>query len=474
MVMGELAVQKDVVVIGSGPAGYVCAIRLGQLGKKVMLIENEKLGGVCLNIGCIPSKALISFSHMVENLNDAGTMGISAKIEGIDFEKTQAWKQAVVDKLISGIKFLLEKNNVEIVYGNAYFESANRLKIDNNPEMQAVEFRKCVIATGSKPMQLKGVQFDGKQIVGSTEALSFTKIPKTLAVIGGGYVGIELAGVYASLGTKVTVIEAGPRILPIVEKEFSDIVEGQLKEKKVEILSNTLVQLAEKTDTTVRLSCIQGGMPKKIEAEKVLVAIGRKPWTESLRLQNTQVQSDEKGFIKVNKAMKTTDPSIYAIGDVAGQPMLAHKAFREGKIAAESIAGMDVSFDNVAMPSVIFSEPEIAVVGLSEEEAKKQGYETIIGRFPFSASGRAMTVNETKGFVKVVGDRASQSVLGIGIVGYNASELLGEASLAVEMGARLEDIAATIHAHPTLSETIMEAAEDALGKSVHIFRKKPI
>lgn len=471
MVMGELAIQRKVAVIGSGPAGYVAAIRLGQLGVQTVLIEKERIGGVCTNRGCIPSKALIHFTEILKEFRKAGEMGIEAEIKKIDFEKTQVWKQRVVDKLVSGINFLLEKNNVEIVIGSAIFENSNRIKINDNDEVQAIEFNKGVIATGSIPIELKGISFDGKQVISSRHALELSSIPKSIIVVGGGYVGVEMAGLLAELGSKVTILEAGNRILSIVEEDLARIVEQNLREKNVVIETNTFVDTCTKLDKKVVVHCKKNNEKISFEAEKILIAVGRKPNTKGLMLENTKVELNEKGFIKVDDQMHTTDASLFAIGDVTGEPMLAHRAFRQGKVVAEVIAGKNPVFDNNAIPSAIFSHPEIAVVGLSEEEAIKEGYKIVVGKFPFSASGRALTTNKKKGFVKIIADSSNHTVLGVRIVGSQASNLIGEGVLAVESFLRLEDIAFSIHPHPTFTEALMEAAEDALGQCIHLYKK---
>ncbi|MEK6949028.1 MAG: dihydrolipoyl dehydrogenase [Nanoarchaeota archaeon] len=462
-------IKADVAVIGAGPGGYVAAIRLAQLGKKVALIDKDNLGGICLNCGCIPSKALIYASELFGKIKEAEAMGIKADSVSMDFARMQEWKNGIISNLANGISFLCKQNNIEVVKGLAVFESSNKLKIDGNEEVFYVEFEKAIIAVGSKPTELPNFKFDGKQIISSTEALSLEKIPENLVVVGGGYIGLELGTVYAKLGTKVFVVEMADQLLPGFDKSIVMVLERNLNDMGVEIYLNAK---AEKFDNGKVIVDSKEKGKVSLDADNVLVAVGRAPIAKELKLENTKVKLDEKGFVKVDKSLMTTDKNIYAIGDVSEGPMLAHKASAQGKFVAELIAGEKVHYDRMIVPSVIFTDPEIAAVGLSEKEADEEGIKVKTGKYPFSASGRAMTKNKTEGFVKVIANSKDDKIIGVEIVGSDASDLISEAALAIRLGATLEDVALTIHPHPTLSEGLMEAAEAAMGKAIHIFNVK--
>ncbi len=469
MVVGDIPDAADVVIIGSGPGGYVAAIRAAQLGKSVMLIEKDKLGGLCLNYGCIPSKALIHASDVLEDIKHTQNMGISVSSVSFNAPKMQEWRQSVIEKLRDGIAFLMKKNGVDVKQGEAFFESSSRIGIRTEHGVELVDFKKAIIATGSKPRELKEFKFDGLRIISSKEALELTQIPKKMIIVGGGYIGIELGGMYAKLGTNVTITEWSPSILSFASSDVSAVVKKRLQQLGVRILENTNVAAAEIQPNGVKAKFVQNGSESWEETEVLLVCVGHYPITQNLGLEKTKVQLDEKGFVKVNEKLQTTDENIYAVGDVTGNPMLAHKAFRQGKIAAEVIAGEETGFNNRTVPSVIFSDPEIAMVGLTEKEAKAELQDNIlVGKFPMSASGRALTLSRQEGFVKVIAKKDTHEIVGIEIVGPSASDLIGEAGLAIELGAMLEDVASTIHPHPTLCEALSEAAEDALGKAIHV------
>ncbi len=474
MVVGEVAVETEVAVIGGGPGGYVCAIRLAQLGKKVMLVEKdpEGMGGICLNHGCIPSKALIHVSNLADSLSHLKELGINGAAASVDAKKLQEWKTGIVTSLRKNVENLCKRNGVEVVFGDAHFESSRRIGIAGNHEVAAIEFQQAVIASGSSPIELGAAPFDGKGIISSTESLQLTEIPPELVVIGSGYIGIENGTMYRKFGSKVTMIEKGPNVLPGIERDVVLVVEKRLKELGIDVFTNAEVQSVKEENGKMVVAAVQAGKPISVSADKVLVSIGRRPNTASLNLQNTKVQLDEKGFIKVNDKLQTSDGRIYAIGDVVGGAMLAHKAFMEGKVAAEVIAGGEVSFHNKAIPAVVFCDPEIAYVGISETDAVRLGRKVKIGKFPFNALGRAHTMENVAGFVKVIADFDSDVLLGAQIVGVEASDMISEASLAIEMGARLEDLALTIHPHPTLPEGLVEAAEVAMGKAIHLYSKK--
>lgn len=461
--------KAESVVVGAGPGGYVAAIRLGQLNKKVVLVDEDKLGGICLNYGCIPSKALISASESFDKIKKTSKMGIEVDKITIDFKKMQEWKDGIVSKLNQGIEFLCKKNNVTIVKGTAFFENSNRLKITDGKNISYIDFENAVIASGSKPVELPSFKFDGNKIISSREALCLKEIPKNLVVIGGGYIGLELGTVYARLGSKVCIVEMTEQILPGFDKSVVSILQKNLERLNVDVYVNAKADKIENNKVVIN-SKEKGKV--LLDASKVLVAVGRYPNTKNLGLENTKVKLDKKGFIEVDKNLKTDDGNIYAIGDVSIGPMLAHKASSQGKFVAEAIAGNKDKYENVVVPAVIFTDPEIATVGLNEREAKNKGIKTKMGKFPFSLSSRAMTKNETEGFVKVIANEKNSKIIGVQIIGSDASDLISEASLAIKMGATLDDVALTIHPHPTLSESLMEAAEATMEKAIHILNPK--
>lgn len=472
MVVGEFTTEVDVLVIGAGPGGYVAAIRAAQLGKKVTIVDKDALGGVCLNRGCIPSKALISAAHHYESMKDSESlnMGIVAESVSINFEKVQEWKEGIVNKLTGGVEGLLKGNKIEILKGEALFVSDNEARVIDGYDVNRYKFEHCIIATGSRPIELKPFPYEGR-ILSSTEALALKEIPKRMVVIGGGYIGIELGQTFTKFGTQVTILEGANQILPGFEKQLIQLVSKRLKKSNVEIVTNAMAQSAKQTEQDVTVTYKLGDEEKQITADYLLVTVGRKPNTEELGLDATEVKVSERGFIEVDQQCRTSVSNIFAIGDIVEGPALAHKASYEGKVAAEVIAQLPSVVDYKAIPSVVFSEPEIASVGLSEAEAKDEGYTVIAGKFPFGANGRALSKNAADGFVKVVADKETGIVLGAQIVGIEASTLIAEMVLAIEMGATLEDIALTIHAHPTLTETSMEACEVALGQAIHSMNK---
>lgn len=467
MVVGDASVEIDVLVIGAGPGGYVAAIRASQLGKSVLVVDKAELGGVCLNRGCIPSKALISAAHQYELVSHADSIGISAENVKIDFNKVQEWKNGIVKKQSGGVGMLLKGNKVQVFNGEALFINEHEARVFNDNETARYRFNHCIIATGSRPIELKAFPFGGR-IISSTEALSLNDIPKSMVVIGGGYIGIELGQTYAKFGTKVTVLEGSDTILPGFEKDLSQPVARNLKKLAVDVVTEAMAQGCEQTDKDVTVTYTVKGEEKKVTADYVLVTVGRRPNTDGdLSLELAGVEIGERGLIKVNEKCQTNVPHIYAIGDIVPGPALAHKASYEAKVAAESIAGLPSAVDYKVIPAVVFSDPEIAGVGLSETEAKEKGINVVVGKFPYGANGRAQSMNATDGFVKLIGDKDSGLLVGGYVVGAEASNLIAELTLAIEMGATLEDIALTIHAHPTLGEITMDAAEGALGHPIH-------
>ncbi len=466
MVMGSLRRKTEVAVIGAGPGGYVAALRAADLGKEVTLIEaRERPGGVCLIEGCIPSKTLINAVELVESAREAKRMGVTFKDVAIDLEALRKWKETVVTTLTKGISGLLDRRGVDVVHGRARFENSHALAIDGG-DVTGIDFENCIIATGSDPIPLPLESDPG--LWNSTDALAVPEIPEHLLVVGGGYIGFELGLVYAGLGSKVTVVEFLPTVLSGVDEDLLAAVLRRSRKKIASILLESKVVGVEKTSTGFAATIDQKGEKKTIEADKILVSIGRRPSTGELALANTGVVSNRRGFIEIDRTCRTNDPHIFAIGDVTEGPMLAHRASRQAKVAAEVIAGKPSAFDNRVVPGVIFTDPEIATVGLTEREATEKEIQVKIGRFPLAALGRARTLGRTEGLAKVLADPETDRVLGVGIAAPHASELIAEAALAIEMGATLEDLMVTIHPHPTLSESVMEAAEAAAGEAVHI------
>ena len=459
----------DAIVIGGGPGGYVAAIRLGQLKQKVLVVEKEYMGGVCLNWGCIPSKALIAAANLVEKAKHADTMGISFGEVKVDVAKMQTWKGGIVNKLTSGVRSLVKGAGGEILMGTASFKSANTLEVKTETGVETVSATKgIIVATGATPIAIPGLTPDGKTVITAREAVSLDSVPKTMVVIGGGVIGLELGMVYQKLGTKIIVVELADQLLPGVDLDLVKVVEKALLKGGGEILLKSKAAGLTVKGKTATVSVETDGKKRDIECDKVLVAVGFKPNSANLGLDKAGVKLDARGHITTNEKLQSNVPSIYAIGDVSGAPYLAHKASKEGEIAAEVIAGHKSVRDWRAMPAAIFTEPEVATVGMSEKQAKDAGRTVKIGKFPFSVSGRAMAVSATEGFVKVISDEKTHEVLGVGIVGPEASDLISEAALAIEMAAFTEDVAFTVHPHPTLGESVMEAFKHALGEAVHI------
>ena len=463
-------IKKTALVIGAGTGGYPCAIRLGQLGVDVMLVDKGEPGGVCLNVGCIPSKALISATKLAHKAQHATNMGVTFGPPKVDMGQMQTWKRGIVKKLTGGVSGLVKANGGELRRATAEFIGPKKVKLtypDGKPE-DIVEAEHIVIATGSLPIEIPGFAIDQKQIVDSTGALDLGRVPEEMVVIGGGYIGLELGQTFQRLGTKLTVVEGLERILASMDKDASTLVARQIKADGGEILTGARAKGTEKRGDKVVVKVDVGGQEREVAADVVLVAVGRRPITKGLALDKAGVKLDDKGFIIVDERLQTNVPGIYATGDVVGQPMLAHKATHEGEVVAEVIAGKKTINDARVIPAVVFTEPEIAVAGLSKAEAEAKGHKVKVGKFPFAASGRAMAIDETKGFVKVVIDADDERVLGVHIVGPEASDLISEGSLAIEMGAYAPDIGLTIHPHPTLGEAVMEAAKHAVGEAIHI------
>ncbi|HLS23128.1 MAG TPA: dihydrolipoyl dehydrogenase [Pseudogracilibacillus sp.] len=467
MVVGDFPVEVDTLVVGAGPGGYVAAIRAAQLGQKVTIVDKDALGGTCLNVGCIPSKALIQAGHLANQAKGNEEMGITTEKVNIDFEKVQAWKDGIVNRLTSGVESLLKGNKVDIVKGEVYFVDQNSVRIIDENNSQTYKFNNCIIATGSTPIEIPSFPFSDR-VLDSTGALALKELPESIVVIGGGYIGTELGSAYANLGTKVTIIEGEKEILSTFDKSMTNVVKRRLKQKDVDIVTDAMAKGVEESDDGVKVTYEAGGKEETIQADYVLVTVGRRPNTSDIGLEQAGVEVDERGLVKIDKQCRTSVPNIYAIGDIVEGLPLAHKASYEGKVAAEAISGHKSEIDYIGMPSVVFSDPEMASVGYTEKEAKEAGIDVKVAKFPFAANGRALSMNETDGALTLVTRKEDGLVIGGQIVGANASDMIAEIGLAIEAGMTAEDIALTVHAHPTLGEITMEAAEVALGTPIHI------
>jgi dihydrolipoamide dehydrogenase len=459
-------VSTQMLVIGAGPGGYVAAIRAAQLGVDVMLVEKDTYGGVCLNHGCIPSKALVTAADLVHRSRTADHLGIDATVS-VNAERLVAWKDRIVDQLTSGVESLCRTNGIELVEGCAYFESDRLAHIDGDDRPDQVKFENTVIATGSQPITISGFEPDGEIILTSQDILSIQSLPDSLLVIGGGYIGMELSTALAKLDVEVTVIEMLDDILPNYEKDVTTAVHERAKDLGVSIHTGEAADSWERNGDGLVIETKSEDSISTFTADRALVAVGRTPMTDTLNIQAAGVRTDAGGFIKTTESGQTNSENIFAIGDVAGEPMLAHKASKEGEIVAEVIAGEPSALDFRAIPAAVFTDPEIGTVGLTEREANEEGFDPIVGKMPLRANGRALTHEETDGFVRIVADAETEFVLGAQIVGPDASELLAEVALAIEVGATLEDVIATIHTHPTLSEAVMESAANVRGEAIH-------
>lgn len=462
-------------VIGGGPGGYAAAFLAADLGIDVTLVNLDKNpGGVCLYKGCIPSKALLHVAKVINEAEHAKEWGVEFSKPKIDVDKLRKFKNNVVEKLTGGLGSITKQRKINYIQGKASFKDSSTLTIETKDgSTKEQKFDKVIIATGSTIATIPSLQIDSERLLNSTTALDLPEIPKALLVIGGGYIGLELGSVYQALGTKVSVVEMMPGLLPGADRDLVSHLAKRIKGSFEEVMLNSkVVEIKEdKNNLKVKIED-KDGKAKEKSYDYVLMSIGRKPVTEGLGLENTKVKIDDKGWIKVNKQLRTDDPDIYAIGDIVGEPMLAHKASHEGRVAVEAIAGHKVAFEPLAIPAVVFTDPEIAWAGLTEEEAKKQNLKYEAVKFPWAASGRSITLDRTDGVTKLIVDPKTERILGVGICGPGAGELIAEGVLAIEMGANLTDLKLTIHPHPTLSETIMEAAEVFFGQSSHIYRPK--
>jgi dihydrolipoamide dehydrogenase len=473
----EASTILKVAVIGAGPGGYAAAFLAADLGMHVTLIDPEaNPGGVCLYRGCIPSKALLHVAKLIEESQQSKNWGIEFDTPKIDLARLRGWKEGVVKKLTGGLGVLSKQRRVEYIQGRAAFQNSTTLRITKTDGSEAIlSFDRIILATGSRPAIIPAFKLDSPRLMDSTGALNLEDIPSSLLVVGGGYIGLELGSVYAALGTRVTVVEMLPGLLPGADRDLVLPLHKRLEKMFAAILLNTTVSSLKEDGNGIRATFEGAALQEKDREQtfdRVLVSVGRKPNSEIPGLETTQVHVNSRGFIEVNKQLQTADPSIYAIGDVVGEPMLAHKAMHEGRTAVEALAGHKVAFEPAAIPAVVFTDPEVAWAGLTETQAEKDGREIKIAKFPWAASGRAATLDRTEGMTKLLIDPKTERVLGFGIVGVGAGDMIAEGVLAIEMAALAQDVAMTIHPHPTLSETVMNAAEVFFGTSTDIYRPK--
>lgn len=463
MVVGEFTQETDLLVMGGGPGGYHAAFRAARHGIQTTILEmSPSLGGVCLLRGCIPSKTYLAMAENLHVAHASQAMGISFGQPSLDIDKMRAWKNDVIKKLAGGLDMQAKKYKVDRITGIGRFEDGKHVSVEHSDGANShIKFKRCIIATGSKAIQLKGVQIDSPRVMGSRQALELEDIPKTLLVLGGGYIGLELGQVYAAFGSRVTVVEMLPALMTGVDRDLARPLLKRLEEQFEQICLETKVVGMKEVKGGIEVAFEGKQVPKSSKFDKVLVSVGRRPNTADLQLDKAGVEADQRGFIKVDAGFKTTAQRVYAIGDVIGNPMLAHKAMHEGTALAEILAGKDEVFEPRAIPAVVFTDPAIAWAGLTEDEAKQKGIEFSIHKMPWSASGRAVSIGRTDGVSKLIVDKKSQRVLGVGITGTHAGEMIAEAVLAIEMGATAYDLAKTIHPHPTLSEMLWEAAEKA-------------
>jgi len=467
--------NSHIAVVGAGPGGYAAAFLAADLGMDVTLIDPEiNPGGVCLYRGCIPSKALLHVAKLLEESHQARDWGIEFAAPKIDLARLRSWKENVVRKLTGGLGILSKQRKVHYIQGRAAFENSTTLKVtQSDGSQESLNFDRIIIATGSRPAIVPALKLDTPRMMDSTVALNLEDVPGTLLVVGGGYIGLELGSVYAALGTRVTVVEMLPGLLPGADRDLVLPLHKRLEKLFAGILLNTTVASVKDEGNGIRATFDGADVKEREQAfDRVLVSVGRKPNSEIPGLEKTRVQVGPRGFIQVNKQLQTDDPSIYAIGDVVGEPMLAHKASHEGRVAVEAIAGHKVAFEPNAIPAVVFTDPEVAWCGLTETQAQKENREVKVAKFPWAASGRAVTLDRPEGMTKLLIDPQTERVVGVGIVGVGAGELIAEGVLAMEMAALAKDVALTIHPHPTLSETVMESAEVFFGTSTHIYRPK--
>lgn len=462
--------KKETVIIGSGPGGYVSAIRAAQLGQKVTIIEKTYIGGTCLNVGCIPSKAIITAAHAFHNAKNSEIFGVQTGSAQIDLEKTQDWKEnQVVKRLTGGVESLLKKNKVEIIRGTASFKDNKHLMVTKEDgSTEELEFQQAVISTGTAPIELAEVPF-GEKVIDTTGGLGLRKAPESLVIVGGGYVGSQLAGAFSNLGVKVTILEKESHILHFFDEDMSKMVEKNYAKKGIEVITSVNIKSTKETADDVAITYEKDGKEETITSSAVLVSAGRKPYTKGLNLEEIGVEMLENGRIKVSDSLQTSVEGIYAIGDVAPGPAFAHKASYEGKIVAEVIAGQNPALEEEILPIAVYTEPELATVGISAAAAKKSDRNLKISKFPLAGNGRALSLNQTEGFVRLITDQDNDNALvGAQIAGVAAPDIISEVGFAIKNGMNAEDISLTVHAHPTVAESIMDASELALGMPIHM------
>jgi dihydrolipoyl dehydrogenase len=459
--------EADITVIGGGPGGYVCAIRASQLGLKTVVVEADRLGGECLNYGCIPSKSLITVSKLFDKVKEAENYGLTATGLRVDFVKLQKWKGEVVSRLVGGIESLLRGNHVTVMMGQAEVVSRDRVSVNTDKGKEEIGTKSIVIATGTAPSSLPGLEFDGDLVIGSRQGLELLGAPNRMLIVGGGAIGLEFASMFQNLGSRITIVELMEQLMPGTDPEVVRVVQRKLEGRGAKVYLRSKVTGLQKAGSEAKVEIETPDGKVSVDADKVLVSVGRRPRTQGLNLQKIGVQTDSHGYIVTDNRMRTNVPGIFAIGDVRGPPLLAHKASKEGIVAAEAIAGLPSAADWKVIPDAVFCDPEVATAGLTEAKAIELGYAVKKSRFQFAALGRALSAGEPEGFVKVVSKADDGLVLGVQIVGPDASNLISEVALAIEMGATVDDIALTVHPHPTLPEAIMEASESAAGRPVH-------
>jgi dihydrolipoamide dehydrogenase len=466
-------IKTDIVVVGAGPGGYAAAFYAADRGKKVILVDREKrLGGICLNYGCIPSKALLHATQWIRESGASQERGISFGPPKINLAKLRSWKDSVVEKLAQGLSGLCQKRGVEFLQGRGHFEDSRTLRVETSRGQKFIAYENAIIAVGSRAAVPPAFDLGNKRVMTSTEALEIEEVPKNLLVVGGGYIGMEMGTVYAALGSEVVLTEALSSTLAGVDADLVRPVMRSAEKAFKEVRLNTKVFKMATTGKQIKVTLAANGKQKEEMYDKVLVSVGRLPNCKDLGLENAKITTDDKGFIQVNSQMRTSDSAIYAVGDVVGGALLAHKASKEARVAVDAIMGESSAFDNVIIPAVVFTDPEVAWCGLTEAGAKEKGIQVQVAKFPWAASGRALTLDRPDGLTKLIIEPESERVLGVGIVGAGAGELIGEGVLAMEMGATARDIAESVHPHPTLSETLMECAEVFYGYPTHTFVQK--
>ena len=465
--------STEILVLGAGPGGYTAAFYAADKGKKVTLVEqNRRLGGICLNVGCIPSKALLHATEILREATDSARRGIEFGAPKVDLDRLRSWKEAILEKLGQGIKSLAQHRGVQVIYGRGHFEDSQTLRVETAEGQKFIRYQKAIIAVGSKPTMPNAFDLGNKRIMTSTEALDLLDIPQDFLIVGGGYIGMELGTVYAALGSKVVVLEALPSILTGIDGDLIRPVARAAQKAFKEIRVNTKVVKMATAGKQIKVTMEVNKEPREELYDRVLVSVGRSPNYTDLGLENTKVSKDDKGFIQCNPQQQTDDPFIYAIGDVNGGTLLAHRATKEAKIAVEAMLGEPSAFENIVIPAVVYTHPEVAWCGLTETEAKQKSIEIKVAKFLWGANGRALTLDRPDGLTKLIIDPETERILGVGIVGAGAGELISEGVLAVEMGATARDVADCVHPHPTLSETLMEAAESFYGTATHTISRR--